>query len=92
MEVNLEAPTHLSTILEDVELTAEGVESSEATGSYIAPISNSILHAEAGDEVQQLVQNPVAIEESNDDEEANVSNAIIDPEDDLSSLKICLCM
>ncbi|KAL8103385.1 hypothetical protein AgCh_027814 [Apium graveolens] len=51
-EVNIEAPIHLSTILEDVELTAE-------------------------------VQNPVDIEESNDGEEANISNAIIDPEDDL---------
>ncbi|KAL8123577.1 hypothetical protein AgCh_011525 [Apium graveolens] len=55
----------------------------EAAGSHTAPISNSILHAEAGDEVQQLVQNPVVIEESNDGEEAHISNVIIDPEDDL---------
>ncbi|KAL8092030.1 hypothetical protein AgCh_034347 [Apium graveolens] len=87
LKVNLEAPIHLSTILEDVELTAEGVEASKATGSHTVQISNYILHAEAGDEVQQLVQNPIAIEESNVGEEANFSNAITDPEDDLFFLE-----
>ena len=66
-----------------MELTVEDVEASEATGSHTAPISSSILHVEASDEVQQLVQNLVAIEESNDGEKANISNVILDPGDDL---------
>ena len=78
-----EALIHLSTMIEDVELTVEGMEAYEATGSHTSQISNSILNVESGDKVQQLVQNPVVIEESNDGEEANISNAIIDPEDDL---------
>ncbi|KAL8097561.1 hypothetical protein AgCh_030620 [Apium graveolens] len=83
LEINLEAPIHLSTILEDVEITAEGVEASEATES----ISHSILHTEADDKVQKLVQDPTAIEESNDGKETHVYKAMLDLEDDLFFLE-----
>ncbi|KAL8156635.1 hypothetical protein AgCh_001641 [Apium graveolens] len=83
LEVNFKALVHLSTILEDVEFNDDCMEASEAVGSHTTPISDSILHAEAGDEVQQIVQDPVANEESNNGKEADISNVLIDPEDDL---------
>ncbi|KAL8094024.1 hypothetical protein AgCh_035782 [Apium graveolens] len=46
LEVNLETPIHLSTILEDMEFTAAGIEVSEIAGSHIALISDSILNVE----------------------------------------------
>ncbi|KAL8155659.1 hypothetical protein AgCh_000890 [Apium graveolens] len=79
LEVNYEAPIHVSTILEDVEIIADGVEASEAIGS----ISHSILHTEAEDKIQKLVQDPAAIEESNDGKETHVSNIMLDLENDL---------
>ncbi|KAL8125258.1 hypothetical protein AgCh_012805 [Apium graveolens] len=82
LEVNLEAPIHLSTILEGVELTAEGVEASEATGSYTAPVSHLIRHAEAGDKFQKLVQS--IIEASKTRLEANQAQM----SDQLTELKL----
>ena len=62
-----------------MEITVEGVEASKATGS----ISHSILHTEAEDKIQKLVQDPAAIEESNDGKETHVSNAMLDLQNDL---------
>ncbi|KAL8124233.1 hypothetical protein AgCh_012028 [Apium graveolens] len=79
LEENFEALIHLSTILEDVEITAEGVEASEATGS----ISHSILHNKTEDKIQILVQDPDAIEECNDGKETQISNAMLDLKNDI---------